>query len=353
MNWQPRKSAAPPAEHALPPDHHPQQQEHGQQQQPHQQRPPTMTLMKDDDWAGLVKIEQQHQHLKNQLKQPAPPPLQQIQAHQPQPRLPPAPLEDLGGGFSPNNRILEDFMYQRGTEASPVHTSAIQAGRFVNSSTDSCSSSSIASLTMSSSNSMPQLQSMSNSSPNSSFSNLALADSSSFGLGLSLPSQQLGSSPGAIVTAAPGMNTPPPTAPAQLFQMPAAPPSSWPSAWQGSGLNPSAQPSTNQMLATQFTYQPPVPPPGQQPRMDPAFPNMHQQQRMMDHAMAANPFTSGIYQIAPQRSVQRKDYHRMDGIPINKVRGDGRKCRKVYGMENKDKWCTQCRWKKACVRFVD
>ncbi|XP_066926024.1 zinc finger protein 704-like [Clytia hemisphaerica] len=28
-----------------------------------------------------------------------------------------------------------------------------------------------------------------------------------------------------------------------------------------------------------------------------------------------------------------------------------KKCRKVYGMSNKDLWCTQCRWKKACARF--
>ncbi|XP_048084980.1 zinc finger protein 704-like isoform X1 [Alosa alosa] len=36
-----------------------------------------------------------------------------------------------------------------------------------------------------------------------------------------------------------------------------------------------------------------------------------------------------------------------------KSRGEGRKCRKVYGMENRDMWCTACRWKKACQRFVD
>uniref|UniRef100_T1JA62 DUF4772 domain-containing protein n=1 Tax=Strigamia maritima TaxID=126957 RepID=T1JA62_STRMM len=30
-----------------------------------------------------------------------------------------------------------------------------------------------------------------------------------------------------------------------------------------------------------------------------------------------------------------------------------RKCRKVYGMENRDMWCTQCKWKKACSRFSD
>ncbi|XP_033640532.1 zinc finger protein 704-like [Asterias rubens] len=31
---------------------------------------------------------------------------------------------------------------------------------------------------------------------------------------------------------------------------------------------------------------------------------------------------------------------------------EGKKCRKVYGMEKRDLWCTQCRWKKACVRFT-
>ena len=56
------------------------------------------------------------------------------------------------------------------------------------------------------------------------------------------------------------------------------------------------------------------------------------------------PYPSSVYQVPAQQ---------MASMPINKVRGDGRKCRKVYGMENKEKWCTQCRWKKACVRFVD
>uniref|UniRef100_A0A8C6T0L5 Si:rp71-79p20.2 n=1 Tax=Neogobius melanostomus TaxID=47308 RepID=A0A8C6T0L5_9GOBI len=36
-----------------------------------------------------------------------------------------------------------------------------------------------------------------------------------------------------------------------------------------------------------------------------------------------------------------------------KPRGDAKKCRKVYGMEKKDMWCTACRWKKACQRFTD
>lgn len=31
---------------------------------------------------------------------------------------------------------------------------------------------------------------------------------------------------------------------------------------------------------------------------------------------------------------------------------DGKKCRKVYGLEQRDLWCTQCKWKKACSRWV-
>ncbi|XP_069477355.1 zinc finger protein 704 [Ambystoma mexicanum] len=37
-------------------------------------------------------------------------------------------------------------------------------------------------------------------------------------------------------------------------------------------------------------------------------------------------------------------------IGLRKPRGEGKKCRKVYGMENRDMWCTACRWKKACQR---
>ncbi|XP_004427198.1 PREDICTED: zinc finger protein 704 [Ceratotherium simum simum] len=40
-------------------------------------------------------------------------------------------------------------------------------------------------------------------------------------------------------------------------------------------------------------------------------------------------------------------------VGLRKPRGEGKKCRKVYGMENRDLWCTACRWKKACQRFID
>ncbi|CAH2302994.1 SLC2A4 regulator isoform X6 [Pelobates cultripes] len=41
------------------------------------------------------------------------------------------------------------------------------------------------------------------------------------------------------------------------------------------------------------------------------------------------------------------------GAGTRKGRGEAKKCRKVYGMERKDLWCTACRWKKACQRFID
>ncbi|KAL4098540.1 hypothetical protein QTP88_023129 [Uroleucon formosanum] len=43
---------------------------------------------------------------------------------------------------------------------------------------------------------------------------------------------------------------------------------------------------------------------------------------------------------------------RFPNSPMRKARGETKKCRKVYGMEHREKWCTQCKWKKACTRFV-
>jgi len=33
--------------------------------------------------------------------------------------------------------------------------------------------------------------------------------------------------------------------------------------------------------------------------------------------------------------------------------GDGKKCRKIYGIRNRDAWCNACKWKKACVKYPD
>ncbi|XP_027765948.1 zinc finger protein 395, partial [Empidonax traillii] len=40
-------------------------------------------------------------------------------------------------------------------------------------------------------------------------------------------------------------------------------------------------------------------------------------------------------------------------LGTRKIRGEAKKCRKVYGIEHRDQWCTACRWKKACQRFLD
>ncbi|CAH1774227.1 unnamed protein product [Owenia fusiformis] len=64
------------------------------------------------------------------------------------------------------------------------------------------------------------------------------------------------------------------------------------------------------------------------------------QERLQQH-QAASPktnFTPIIGKTSPQHK---------------KARSDIRKCRKIYGMENRDMWCTQCKWKKACTRFME
>ncbi|KAM6053655.1 SLC2A4 regulator [Chlamydotis macqueenii] len=43
---------------------------------------------------------------------------------------------------------------------------------------------------------------------------------------------------------------------------------------------------------------------------------------------------------------------KLPAVP-RRPRGEAKKCRKVYGMENREMWCTACRWKKACQRFLD
>lgn len=42
-------------------------------------------------------------------------------------------------------------------------------------------------------------------------------------------------------------------------------------------------------------------------------------------------------------------------MPVSprRIRGENKKCRKVYGMDHREQWCTQCKWKKACSRFGD
>ncbi|XP_041360830.1 zinc finger protein 704-like isoform X2 [Gigantopelta aegis] len=60
--------------------------------------------------------------------------------------------------------------------------------------------------------------------------------------------------------------------------------------------------------------------------------HQHQAQSPKTHVLAASPKGNIIHR---------------------KPRSEVRKCRKVYGMEKRDMWCTQCKWKKACTRFLD
>lgn len=76
-------------------------------------------------------------------------------------------------------------------------------------------------------------------------------------------------------------------------------------------------------------------------------------------------FVSIYFQVSPTHNhvvgtgEQRQHTHTVLSSPprgtvsLRKPRGEGKKCRKVYGMENRDMWCTACRWKKACQRFID
>ncbi|XP_062870626.1 zinc finger protein 704 isoform X2 [Trichomycterus rosablanca] len=69
-------------------------------------------------------------------------------------------------------------------------------------------------------------------------------------------------------------------------------------------------------------------------------------------ASPTNSRTQGFNEQRSQTTAAPPSLPRTSGS-LRKSRGEGKKCRKVYGMENRDMWCTACRWKKACQRFVD
>ncbi|XP_029101894.1 zinc finger protein 704-like isoform X3 [Scleropages formosus] len=70
-----------------------------------------------------------------------------------------------------------------------------------------------------------------------------------------------------------------------------------------------------------------------------------------DHAYQPSPphsQTKGCPEQRPLPPTVLSSPPRAAGLLSRKSRGEGKKCRKVYGMENRDMWCTACRWKKAC-----
>ncbi|XP_069815740.1 zinc finger protein 704 [Dendropsophus ebraccatus] len=73
-----------------------------------------------------------------------------------------------------------------------------------------------------------------------------------------------------------------------------------------------------------------------------------------DHAyQVCLPCNTNSEEYIPSVHTVRSSPPRAGAAASRKPRGEGKKCRKVYGMENRDKWCTACRWKKACQRFPD
>ncbi|XP_030628156.1 zinc finger protein 395a isoform X2 [Chanos chanos] len=80
------------------------------------------------------------------------------------------------------------------------------------------------------------------------------------------------------------------------------------------------------------------------------------------HSKQAAPFRSRSVSVGEQWLQSHSAPHRSHPASVSpprshcasrKIRGEAKKCRKVYGIEHRDQWCTACRWKKACQRFLD
>ncbi|KAM4593318.1 zinc finger protein 395a [Odontesthes bonariensis] len=71
--------------------------------------------------------------------------------------------------------------------------------------------------------------------------------------------------------------------------------------------------------------------------------------------LTALPTTCTRQGVAPRvRSVSvGEQWLQHQGAPCRRIRSEAKKCRKVYGIEHREQWCTACRWKKACQRFLD
>jgi hypothetical protein len=77
-------------------------------------------------------------------------------------------------------------------------------------------------------------------------------------------------------------------------------------------------------------------------------PQQQQQQQQQHHQEQHQQLHQ---QQQPQLQLQQQQQSQIKSSPIRRPRGDAKKCRKVYGMDNRNLWCTQCKWKKACTRF--
>lgn len=85
-------------------------------------------------------------------------------------------------------------------------------------------------------------------------------------------------------------------------------------------------------------------------------PKYMQQQIRSTGVVAANNNSNSL--LSPHQQFQQQQQTIISSkntslSPNRRTRGENKKCRKVYGMDRRDQWCTQCRWKKACSRFGD
>jgi hypothetical protein len=77
-------------------------------------------------------------------------------------------------------------------------------------------------------------------------------------------------------------------------------------------------------------------------------PNNHRTNAVL---LPLSPTSNTMFMTSPPTITQTNKHSPLS--PNRRTRGENKKCRKVYGMDNKEQWCTQCKWKKACSRFGD
>ncbi|QQP57459.1 Uncharacterized protein FKW44_002465 [Caligus rogercresseyi] len=69
------------------------------------------------------------------------------------------------------------------------------------------------------------------------------------------------------------------------------------------------------------------------------------------HSQQTPRFQPPTFTTTSGSSPHQSKYIRLSPKPLTSSTPRSPKCRKVYGMEKKEQWCTQCKWKKACTRF--
>ena len=88
----------------------------------------------------------------------------------------------------------------------------------------------------------------------------------------------------------------------------------------------------------------------QSPRVNHKYMRLNSNNNRVSNGSYGQPFSASIGTAIGTTILQSSPNK---NSPSKRGRGESRKCRKVYGMDNRESWCTQCKWKKACTRFAD